>query len=85
MGLLAADAAVVNIVDCLLVGDEMTKGDVAERLLDESGRRCLAERGRSNMPPLFLLLLFRGGTIVVQQAIVISVCVVVLKLCLYIA
>jgi len=74
IGLLAAEAAVVNMVDCFPAGDEITNGDVDARLLEERGRRCLAERGRSNRPPLFRLL-FSGGTIVVQQAISIySVC-----------
>jgi len=40
-----------------------------ERLLDDNGRLCFADRGKSNRPPLFRLL-FNGG-IVVQQAILI--------------
>lgn len=62
-----AEAAVVNIVD--LDGELELNGDAADevRLLEDNGRLCFDERGKSNRPPLFLLL-FRGG-IVVQQAI----------------
>lgn len=56
----------VNIVDGLAWGDVLKNGDVVVMVL-VSGRRCLADLGRSKMPPL-LRLLFKGG-IVVQQAI----------------
>lgn len=68
--LVCADAAVVNIVDGL-VAKALDVVVVIVPLL--SGRRCLADLGRSKIPQLFRLL-FNGG-IVVQQAIFVIIIV----------